>query len=79
AAQKKPKPLLLKIAPDLSQAQLDDIISLAFEMNLSGLVATNTTLDRSNLSTTSTSQVTAIGMGGLSGKPVTARATEVVQ
>ncbi|MBR2649616.1 MAG: quinone-dependent dihydroorotate dehydrogenase [Sediminibacterium sp.] len=79
AAQKKPKPLLLKIAPDLSQAQLDDIISLAFEMNLSGLVATNTTLDRSNLSATSTSQVTAIGMGGLSGKPVTARATEVVQ
>lgn len=79
AAQKVSKPLLLKIAPDLSQAQLDDIVSLAFEMNLSGLVATNTTLDRSNLSTISFSQATTIGMGGLSGKPVRARATEVVQ
>jgi dihydroorotate dehydrogenase len=79
AAQKNPKPLLLKIAPDLSQAQLDDIVSLAFEMNLSGLVATNTTLDRSKLSAASISQATAIGMGGLSGKPITARATEVVQ
>lgn len=62
-----------------TEMQLDDIVSLAFEMNLSGLVATNTTLDRSKLSAASISQATAIGMGGLSGKPITARATEVVQ
>ena len=41
----KPKPLLLKIAPDLNQSQLDDIISLAFEVKLDGLVVTNTTID----------------------------------
>lgn len=73
----KPKPLLLKIAPDLTTEQLDDIVSLAFEVNLAGLVATNTTISRENL-ITSPSEVTAIGAGGLSGKPVTNRSTEVV-
>lgn len=73
----KPKPLLLKIAPDLTTEQLDDIVSLAFEVNLAGLVATNTTISRANL-TTSSSQITAIGAGGLSGKPLTKRSTEVV-
>ncbi len=74
----QPKPLLLKIAPDLTNEQLDDIVSLAFEVKLDGLVATNTTISRENL-TTSLSEVEAIGMGGLSGKPVTERSTEVVQ
>jgi dihydroorotate dehydrogenase len=78
AAQKVSKPVLLKIAPDLSQEQLDDIVSLSIDMKLSGLVATNTTLDRRNLSTHAVSVAESIGMGGLSGKPVTNRATEVV-
>jgi dihydroorotate dehydrogenase len=73
----KPKPLLLKIAPDLTTEQLDDIVSLAFEVNLSGLVATNTTISRENL-ITSSQKIEAIGAGGLSGKPVTNRSTEVV-
>lgn len=73
----KPKPLLLKIAPDLTQEQLDDIVALSFEVKLSGLVATNTTIDRSNLQTSS-QQIEQIGAGGLSGKPVQKRSTEVV-
>ena len=72
-----PKPLLLKIAPDLTIGQLDDIVSLALEVKLDGLVATNTTISREGLSTSS-AEVTAIGMGGLSGKPVQKRSTEVV-
>jgi dihydroorotate dehydrogenase len=73
----KPKPLLLKIAPDLTTEQLDDIISLSFEVNLAGLVATNTTISRTNL-ITSSQEIEAIGAGGLSGKPITQRSTEVV-
>ena len=73
----KPKALLLKIAPDLIEEQLADIVSLSFETKLSGLVTTNTTISRSNLMTNS-NDVLAIGAGGLSGKPLTARATEVV-
>ena len=76
-AKEKPKPLLLKIAPDLSNTQLDDIVSLAFEVKLDGLVATNTTITRSNL-VASFAELDAIGMGGLSGKPVKERSTEVV-
>lgn len=75
--RQQPKPLLLKIAPDLSTAQLDDIVSLAFEVKLSGLVATNTTISRSNLNT-GEDRIAAIGAGGLSGRPVRERATEVV-
>jgi dihydroorotate dehydrogenase len=75
--KKNPKPLLLKIAPDLTQEQLDDIVALSFEVQLSGLVATNTTISRTNLQTAQ-STVNAIGAGGLSGKPVTQRSTEVV-
>lgn len=73
------KPILLKIAPDLSKEQLDDIISLAFDVNLSGLVATNTTLDRSCLSNISYKKSEAIGMGGLSGKPIAKRSTELLE
>jgi dihydroorotate dehydrogenase len=73
-----PKPLLLKIAPDLTNEQLDDIISIVFETGIQGLVATNTTIDRSNLETP-TNEVEHIGAGGLSGKPLTTRATEVIQ
>ncbi len=73
-----PKPLLLKIAPDLSNEQLDDIISIVQQTGIQGLVATNTTIDRSQL-TTPANEVEAIGAGGLSGAPVRNRATEVIR
>jgi dihydroorotate dehydrogenase len=79
ASKKIARPLLLKIAPDLTKEQLDDIIELSLSMNLSGLVATNTTLDRSKLSPASALLSESIGMGGLSGKPVQQRSTEIVQ
>ena len=72
------KPLLLKIAPDLSQEQIDDVIDLAMEIKLDGLVATNTTISRVGL-TTSGSRIKAIGAGGLSGLPVKQRSTEVIR
>jgi dihydroorotate dehydrogenase len=72
------KPLLLKIAPDLTQEQIDDVIDLALEIKLDGLVATNTTIDRSGLQSTE-AELTAIGAGGLSGKPLTQRSTEIVR
>jgi dihydroorotate dehydrogenase len=76
--QPAPKPILLKIAPDLTIEQIDDVIDLALEIQLDGLVACNTTISRENLQTPA-AEITAIGMGGVSGKPVTARATEVVR
>ncbi|MBS1610075.1 MAG: quinone-dependent dihydroorotate dehydrogenase [Bacteroidetes bacterium] len=72
------KPILLKIAPDLTTEQIDDVIDLALEIKLDGLVATNTTIDRSNL-TTPENEVTAIGAGGLSGAPVKLKSTEVIR
>ena len=71
------KPILLKIAPDLNNEQLDDVIALALEINLDGLVATNTTIARNNLSTDN-SRILSIGAGGLSGKPLQKRSTEIV-
>ncbi len=73
----KPKPLLLKIAPDLTKEQLDDIVDLSFEIKLNGLVATNTTLSRENLATQNAELINQ--QGGLSGKPLTAKSTEVVE
>jgi dihydroorotate dehydrogenase len=73
-----PKPVLLKIAPDLTDTQLDDIIEIVAATQIDGIVATNTTIDRSQLQTPA-SEVEAIGAGGLSGKPVTARSTEVIR
>jgi dihydroorotate dehydrogenase len=74
----KAKPLLLKIAPDLTDGQLDDVIEIAAQTRLSGIVATNTTISRAGL-TTPEGEVTAIGAGGLSGAPLTQRSTEVVK
>jgi len=74
--KKEPKPLLLKIAPDLTKEQLDDIIELSLDIPLDGLVATNTTISRANLITPQ-AKVDSIGAGGLSGKPVQKRSTEV--
>lgn len=74
----KPKPILLKIAPDLTDGQLDDIISIVKETKIAGVVATNTTISRSGLKTLM-GNVEKIGPGGLSGKPLTKRSTEVVK
>ncbi|RMG19416.1 MAG: quinone-dependent dihydroorotate dehydrogenase [Bacteroidetes bacterium] len=73
-----PKPLLLKIAPDLTQQQLDDIVEVARATGLSGLIATNTTIARDGLRTPA-SEIQAIGPGGLSGQPLKARALEVIR
>jgi len=74
----KQKPILLKIAPDLTKTQIDDVIDLAQEINLDGLVVANTSIDRTNL-TTSAQQLDAMGAGGLSGLPIKNRATELVK
>lgn len=74
----QPKPLLLKIAPDLGNEQLDDIIAIAAETQLAGVIATNTTIGREGLNT-SPAEITTIGAGGLSGAPLRQRATEVIR
>lgn len=74
----RPRPLLLKIAPDLSRAQIDDVIGLALEIQLDGLVAANTTISRENL-LTSPVRLETIGAGGLSGAPLKQRSTELVR
>ncbi len=72
------KPLFLKISPDLSLAQLDDVISLSLEIKLDGLVVTNTTLSREGLLCPS-AELEKIGSGGLSGHPLQIKSTEFVQ
>tara|TARA_B110000261_G_scaffold30400_1_gene34642 strand:- start:135 stop:1163 length:1029 start_codon:yes stop_codon:yes gene_type:complete len=72
------KPILLKIAPDLTNEQLDDIIDIVADTKIDGVIATNTTIDRSGLKTDK-NKVDAIGNGGLSGKLVGLRSTEVIK
>jgi dihydroorotate dehydrogenase len=72
------KPIFLKIAPDLTDSQLDDIIVIVKETKIAGIIATNTTIERGNL-VTSSSQVESIGAGGVSGKPLKDRSTEVIR
>jgi len=72
------KPVLLKIAPDLTNSQLDDIIEIILETKLDGVVATNTTISREALQTPG-SELQTMGAGGLSGKPLTKRSTEVIK
>ena len=74
----KAKPILLKIAPDLTKEQIDDVIDLAMEIKLDGIVATNTTISREKLQTTN-HKLQTIGMGGLSGLPLKERSTEIVK
>ena len=76
--KEKRKPILLKIAPDLSNEQLDDIIAIVADTKIDGVVATNTTISRNGLKTIKT-KLEAIGNGGLSGKPVKDRSTEVIK
>lgn len=71
------RPILLKIAPDLTDSQLDDIIDIVADTKIEGIIATNTTISRENLST-SKEKIKEIGNGGLSGKPVAKRSTEVI-
>ena len=72
------KPILLKIAPDLTNGQLDDIIAIVAETGIAGIIATNTTISRADL-TTDASVVTGIGAGGVSGRPLRQRSTEVIR
>ena len=74
----KKKPLLLKIAPDLSNEQLDDIVEIMLELKMDGIVATNTTIQRTGL-VADDLHVEKIGAGGLSGKPLSQRSTEVIR
>lgn len=72
------RPVLLKIAPDLTTEQIDDVIDLATEINLDGLVVTNTTISRDGL-TTEKSSVEAMGAGGLSGAPLRLKSTKILR
>lgn len=74
----KPKPILLKIAPDLTDSQLDDIIEIVRETGIAGVIATNTTISRDGLHTPADA-VAQMGAGGVSGKPVQVRSTEVIR
>ena len=74
----KAKPILLKIAPDLNEHQLSDIIEICLEIGIDGIIATNTTIERSGLKT-SKSTINTIGAGGLSGQAVRKQATEVIR
>ncbi len=71
-------PLLVKLAPDLTDEELDALADLALELGLAGIVATNTTTGREGLSTPA-DEVAALGAGGLSGAPLRARSLEVVR
>ena len=72
--KRKSKPILLKIAPDLTDIQLDDIIDIVISTKIDGVIATNTTLSREGLNSKNRSE-----MGGLSGKPLSSRSTEVIR
>jgi dihydroorotate dehydrogenase len=70
------RPILLKIAPDLTDAQLDDIVEIVQETKIAGIIATNTTITRENLQS---EEILTRQTGGLSGKPVRERSTEVIR
>ncbi len=72
------KPILLKIAPDLNEAQLDDILHIVGDTGIAGIIATNTTIAREPL-VTDAEAVERIGNGGLSGAPLRRRSTEVIR
>jgi dihydroorotate dehydrogenase len=72
------KPVLLKIAPDLSPGQLGDIVEILKATGIDGVIATNTTISREGLET-ERSELDRMGAGGLSGKPLTKRSTEIIR
>lgn len=73
-AKEKPKPILLKIAPDLTNEQLLDIVAIVAQTNISGVIATNTTISRTGLQSKNKQET-----GGLSGAPLRERSTEVIR
>ncbi|WP_282134491.1 quinone-dependent dihydroorotate dehydrogenase [Seonamhaeicola maritimus] len=75
---KTQKPILLKIAPDLNHGQLDEIIALVNDTNLDGVIASNTSVDRTGLKA-SKDRLETIGNGGLSGKPIRDKSTKVIK
>jgi dihydroorotate dehydrogenase len=77
-AKPKAKPIFLKIAPDLNNSQLDDIIEIVQATGIAGVIATNTTISRKGLQTPTT-ELDKIGAGGLSGQPLKYRSTEVIR
>lgn len=78
ATQTAPKPVLLKIAPDLTDTQIDEIIEIVAFTKIAGLIVANTTISRDQLLTPA-AEVEKMGAGGISGKPVTARATAMIK
>jgi dihydroorotate dehydrogenase len=77
-AKENPKPIFLKIAPDLNESQLVDIVEIVKNTKIAGVIATNTTISRSGLQTDKLI-IERIGMGGVSGSPVRERSTEVIR
>ena len=77
-SKEKYKPVLLKIAPDLTKEQLRDVVEILRETGTDGVIATNTTISREGIITPA-EEVVTIGAGGLSGKPLKQRATEVIR
>jgi dihydroorotate dehydrogenase len=73
----QPKPLLLKIAPDLTEPDIESIVDIATRLKIAGLIATNTTVSRDGLQTTRV-EIEAYGEGGLSGAPLQKRSNEVI-
>ena len=72
------KPIFLKISPDLNKTQLDDVIEVVLKTKISGVIATNTTIERGNLDT-SKDQIKKAGSGGLSGRPLKDTSTEIIR
>ncbi len=77
-AKPKRKPILLKIGPDLREAQLDDIVNIVGETKIDGVIATNTTISRKGLGMP-VADVSELGDGGLSGRPLAVRSTAVIR
>jgi len=75
---KKNLPLLVKIAPDLTEGEIDTITDICLRLKISGIIATNTTVSRNNLQTKK-DEIEKIGIGGLSGKPLQTRSNEVIK
>jgi dihydroorotate dehydrogenase len=72
------KPILLKISPDLDNQQLDDVVDIFYSTGIDGIIATNTTIQRNHLSS-DPETVKNIGEGGLSGKPLNKRSTDIIR
>ncbi len=75
---KKQKPILLKIAPDLNNIQLDEIVELVAKTRIDGVIASNTSIDRTGLKV-SKERLKQIGNGGLSGQPIKDKSTQVIK